>query len=161
MFQNDNAWQFNANVTPGNTGQQPGTAQWYSFVNYLFWEFTPEWQGAVRLEYFRDNNGYIVSAPLRNESQLGNPGYWTGGFADNFWRWPPPRHVKKPLEDLTVDDNERPRVDSPGSVTFVRSSQMPSGVLHTSCFLPPKSLSGVSHAPRPTGKVHQARLHAC
>jgi len=85
VFQNDNAWQFNANVAPGNQGQQPGTAQWYSFVNYLFWEFTPEWQGAVRLEYFRDNNGYIISAPLRNESQLGNPGYWTEGFAGNFW----------------------------------------------------------------------------
>ncbi|MEO1992563.1 MAG: outer membrane beta-barrel protein [Pirellulales bacterium] len=85
VFQNDNAWQFNANVNPGNAGQQPGTAQWYSFVNYLFWEFTPKWQGAVRLEYFRDNNGYIVSAPLRNESELDNPGYWTEGFAGSFW----------------------------------------------------------------------------
>jgi hypothetical protein len=85
VFQNDNAWQFNANVAPGNMGQQPGLAQWYSFINYLFWEFSPQWEGGVRLEYFRDNNGYIVSAPLRSESQLGNPGYWTGGFAGSFW----------------------------------------------------------------------------
>ncbi len=85
VFQNDNAWQFNANVSPGNTGQQPGLAQWYSFVNYLFWQFSPKWEGGVRLEYFRDNNGYIISAPLRNEGQLGNPGYWTEGFAGSFW----------------------------------------------------------------------------
>ena len=85
VFQNDNAWQFNANVSPGNAGQQPGLAQWYSFVNYLFWQFRPKWEAGVRLEYFRDNNGYIISAPLRNESQLGNPGYWTEGFAGSFW----------------------------------------------------------------------------
>ena len=85
VFQNDNAWQFHANVSPGNVGQQTGTAQWYSFANYLFWEFSPQWQGGVRLEYFRDNNGYIISAPLRNESQLNNPGYWADGFAGTFW----------------------------------------------------------------------------
>ena len=85
VFQNDNAWQFNANVTPGNAGQQPGLAQWYSLVNYLFWQFSPKWEAGVRLEYFRDNNGYIISAPLRNESQLGNPGYWTEGFTGSFW----------------------------------------------------------------------------
>ena len=85
VFQNDNAWQFHANVQPGNVGQQAGTAQWYSFANYLFWEFSPQWEGGVRLEYFRDNNGYIISAPLRNESQLNNPGYWADGFAGTFW----------------------------------------------------------------------------
>lgn len=85
VFQNDNAWQFNANVAPGNVGQQAGTAQWYSFGNYLFWEFSPQWEGGVRLEYFRDNNGYIVSAPLRNEGQPGNPGFWAEGFDGTFW----------------------------------------------------------------------------
>ena len=85
VFQNDNAWQFNANVSPGNVGQQAGTAQWYSFGNYLFWEFSPQWEGGVRLEYFRDNNGYIVSAPLRNEGQPDNPGFWAEGFDGTFW----------------------------------------------------------------------------
>ncbi|MFM1904038.1 MAG: hypothetical protein RLZZ440_1938 [Planctomycetota bacterium] len=85
VFQNDNAWQFNAGVTPGNAGQPAGLAQWYSFINYLFWKFDEKWVGGVRLEYFRDNNGYVVSAPIRNESVLGNLGYWAGNFAGNFW----------------------------------------------------------------------------
>lgn len=85
VFQNDNAWQFNANVRPGNVGQPAGLAQWYSFVNYLFWRFDEQWMGGLRLEYFRDNNGYVVTAPIRNESQLGNPGFWADGFAGSFW----------------------------------------------------------------------------
>jgi hypothetical protein len=85
VFQNDNAWQFNADVAPGNAGQPAGLAQWYSFVNYLFWRFDDRWVGGMRLEYFRDNNGYVVSAPLRNEASLGNPGYWVDNFAGNFW----------------------------------------------------------------------------
>jgi hypothetical protein len=85
VFQNDNAWQFNANVAPGNRGQQPGLAQWYSFLNEVFWKFNDRWMGGLRLEYYRDNNGYIVTAPIRNQSERGNPGYWTGGFAGNFW----------------------------------------------------------------------------
>jgi hypothetical protein len=85
VFQNDNAWQFHADVTPGNAGQPAGLAQWYSFVNYLFWKFDEHWMGAVRLEYFRDNNGYIVTAPIRNQSEPGNAGYWAGDFAGNFW----------------------------------------------------------------------------
>ena len=85
VFQNDNAWQFNADVTPGNAGQPPGLAQWYSFVNYLFWTFNDRWVGGMRLEYFRDNNGYVVTAPIRNESALGNLGYSAGDFTGNFW----------------------------------------------------------------------------
>ena len=85
VFQNDNGWQFNADVAPGNVGQPAGLAQWYSFVNYLFWTFDDRWMGGMRLEYFRDNNGYIVSAPLRNEAALGNPGFWAGDFAGSFW----------------------------------------------------------------------------
>ena len=85
VFQNDNAWQFNAGVTPGNINQSPGLAQWYSFLNYLFWKFNDQWVGGVRLEYFRDNNGYVISAPIRNESVLGSRGYWAGDFAGNFW----------------------------------------------------------------------------
>jgi hypothetical protein len=85
VFQNDNGWQFNADVAPGNAGQPAGLAQWTSFVNYLFWTFDDRWMGGMRLEYFRDNNGYIVTAPIRNESSLGNPGFWAGDFAGSFW----------------------------------------------------------------------------
>lgn len=85
VIENDNAWQFNSGAAPGNRGQQPGLAQWYSFLNEFFWKFSDRWIGGVRLEYFRDNNGVVVTAPIRNESEAGNPGYWTGGFAGNFW----------------------------------------------------------------------------
>ena len=85
VFQNDNAWQFNANVTPGNAGQPADLAQWYSFNQYLFWKFSDEWMGGVRLEYFRDNNGYIIAAPLRNQAEKGNPGSYADGFAGSFW----------------------------------------------------------------------------
>ena len=85
VFQNDNAWQFNSGLPAGNIGQPGGLSQWYSFVNFLFWKFNDQWMGGMRLEYFRDNNGYIITAPVRNQSERGNPGYWTGGFAGNFW----------------------------------------------------------------------------
>ena len=86
VFQNDNAWQFNAGPAyPGNIGQPGGLAQWYSFNQYLFWKFNAKWTGGVRLEYFRDNNGYKITTPLRNYCQAGNPGYYAGGFAGNFW----------------------------------------------------------------------------
>jgi hypothetical protein len=86
VFQNDNAWQFNAGPAyPGNIGQPGGLAQWYSFNQYLFWKFNEQWIGGVRLEYFRDNNGYKIATPLRNYCQAGNPGYYAGGFTGNFW----------------------------------------------------------------------------
>lgn len=85
VAQNDNAWQFNAGVAPGNAGQQSGLAQWYSFSQYLFWTFSRSWVGGVRLEYFRDNNGFIVEAPLRNAAERGNRGDFTSGFAGSFW----------------------------------------------------------------------------
>ena len=95
VFENDAAWQFNAAVPAGDAGQQLGLAQWYSFNQYVFWRFNDRWLGGVRLEYFRDNDGYIVVAPLRNYSQAGNPGYYSGGFAGNFW-------------ELTIGLNHRP-----------------------------------------------------
>ena len=95
VFENDNAWQFNSGAAPGNVGQPAGLAQWYSFNQYLFWKFSDRWLGGVRLEYFRDNNGFVVIAPLRNYSQAGNPGYDASGFAGNFW-------------ELTVGLNHRP-----------------------------------------------------
>ena len=85
VFQNDNGWQFNSGYPAGNIGQPAGLAQWYSFNQYLFWKFNEKWVGGMRLEYFRDNNGYKVTAPLRNYCQAENPGYYAGGFAGNFW----------------------------------------------------------------------------
>jgi len=85
VFQNDNGWQFNSGYPAGNIGQPAGLAQWTSFNQYLFWQFNERWTGGVRIEYFRDNNGYKVTAPLRNYCQAGNPGYYAGGFAGNFW----------------------------------------------------------------------------
>ena len=95
VFENDNAWQFNSGMSPGNAGQPAGLAQWYSFNQYVLWRFNDRWLGGVRLEYFRDNNGYAVVAPLRNYSQAGNPGYYAGGFAGNFW-------------EVTIGLNHRP-----------------------------------------------------
>lgn len=85
VFEHDAAWQFNAGVAPGNHGQPAGLAQWYSFNQYLFYRFDDQLSGGVRLEYFRDNNGYLITIPIRNLSQAGNPGYYAGGFAGNFW----------------------------------------------------------------------------
>ena len=85
VFQNDNAWQFQSATQPGNIGQPAGLAQWYSFNQYLLWRFNDRWLGGMRLEYFRDNNGYTVTAPLRNEAQASNPGFYRAGFAGNFW----------------------------------------------------------------------------
>ena len=85
VVQADTAWQFNSALPAGNVGQQPGLAQWYSFAQWVFWKFNDRWTGGVRLEYFRDNNGYVFYLPFRNVAQANNPGYYTGGFAGNFW----------------------------------------------------------------------------
>lgn len=95
VAQFDTAWQFNSGLGPGNAGQQPGLAQWYSFVNWLFWKFDDRWTGGLRVEYFRDNNGYLFVLPYRNLAEADNPGYYTGGFAGNFW-------------DVTLGLNYRP-----------------------------------------------------
>ncbi len=85
VSQGDTAWQFNSALPAGNLGQQAGLAQWYSLVQWVFWKFDDRWTGGARLEYFRDNNGYLVYLPYRNLAQAGNPGFWSGGFAGNFW----------------------------------------------------------------------------
>jgi Putative beta-barrel porin-2, OmpL-like. bbp2 len=103
VAQSDTAWQFNSALPAGNLGQQPGLSQWYSFVQWVFWKFNDRWTGGVRLEYFRDNNGYLFYLPYRNVAQESNPGYYTGGFAGNFWdlTWglnyrPSPRWMVRP-----------------------------------------------------------------
>ena len=95
VIQGDTAWQFNSALPAGNLGQQPGLAQWYSFAQWVFWKFNDRWTGGVRLEYFRDNNGYLFYLPFRNVAEANNPGYYASGFAGNFW-------------DLTVGLNYRP-----------------------------------------------------
>ncbi|MFM8636066.1 MAG: outer membrane beta-barrel protein [Planctomycetia bacterium] len=86
VFQNDNGWQFNAGdyAIPLASGRgQSGTAQWYGINQYMFYSFNEKWVGGMRLEWFRDNNGYRVFNPIRN--------YWAGrgystGYQGNFWQ---------------------------------------------------------------------------
>ena len=77
VFQNDNGWQFNA----GNVATAD-TAQWYGINQYLFYTFNEKWIGGMRLEWFRDNNGYRVFNPIRNYWSNGD---WAGGYRGNFW----------------------------------------------------------------------------
>jgi len=86
VFQNDNGWQFNAGsfAIPLASGRgQAGTAQWYGINQYLFYNISETLVGGLRLEWFRDNNGYRVLNPWRN--------YWVGGpsqtgYQGNFWQ---------------------------------------------------------------------------
>ena len=60
-------------------GNQPGSAYWYGVNQYLFYNFTDYLIGGLRLEWFRDNNGYRVVSGLRD----GSPG--VGGYTGNLW----------------------------------------------------------------------------
>jgi len=82
VFQNDNGWQFNAGTPDTLNTSQPGTAQWYGINQYLFYTFSDTLVGGLRFEWFRDNNGYRVVAPLRNFA-YGGP--YAAGFQGNFW----------------------------------------------------------------------------
>jgi len=95
VFQNDNGWQFNANTGLQNQGQMAGLAQWYGINQYLFYTVSDTLVAGMRVEWFRDNNGYRVFAPIRN--------YWVGGpnqsgFQGNFFQatwglnWKPTRN---------------------------------------------------------------------
>lgn len=86
VFQNDNGWQFNAGALaiPLASGRgQAGTAQWYGINQYLFYNISETLVGGLRLEWFRDNNGYRVFNPIRNY-WVGGP--WQGGYQGNFWQ---------------------------------------------------------------------------
>ena len=83
VFQNDNGWQFNAG-TPDTLNQaQPGTALWYGINQYMFYTFSDNVVGGMRLEWFRDNNGYRVINPIRN-ALFGGP--FQNGYQGNFWQ---------------------------------------------------------------------------
>jgi hypothetical protein len=82
VLQNDNGWQFNANTGLETQNQQAGLAQWYGINQYLFYNVSDTVVAGMRFEWFRDNNGYRVFAPIRN--------YWVGGpnqglFQGNFF----------------------------------------------------------------------------
>jgi hypothetical protein len=95
VLQNDNGWQFNANTGLQNQNQMAGLAQWYGINQYLFYNVSDTVVAGMRLEWFRDNNGYRVLAPIRNAIS-GGP-YQTG-FQGNFWQatwglnWKPNRN---------------------------------------------------------------------
>lgn len=84
VFQNDNGWQFNANTGLETVGQQPGTALWYGINQYLFYTMSDNLVAGMRLEWFRDNNGYRVINPIRNA--LFDPANSQGGYQGNFWQ---------------------------------------------------------------------------
>ncbi|MBM4057793.1 MAG: porin [Planctomycetes bacterium] len=83
VFQNDNGWQFNANTVDTLNQAQPGTALWYGINQYLFYNFSDNLVGGMRLEWFRDNNGYRVISPIRN-ALYGGP--FATGYQGNFWQ---------------------------------------------------------------------------
>ncbi|MFM7411619.1 MAG: outer membrane beta-barrel protein [Planctomycetota bacterium] len=96
VFQNDLGWQFNANPVSQNIGQQNGTAQWYGINQYMFYTLSDSLVAGMRLEWFRDNNGYRVINPIRN-AIWGGP--FGTGYAGNFWQatwglnWKPNRNI--------------------------------------------------------------------
>ena len=103
VFQNDNGWQFNAGsyALPLNSGVgQSGTAQWYGINQYLFYNISETLVGGMRLEWFRDNNGYRVVSGQRNfvAGLPAGPGNWQTGYQGNFWQatwglnWKPNRN---------------------------------------------------------------------
>jgi len=89
VLQHDDGWQFGLpnGLFPTVQGQQNGLAQWYGFVNNLFYRFNDTFTGGMRFEYFRDNNGFRVYTPLRNYNYAVGPAgsFYTGGFQGNFW----------------------------------------------------------------------------
>lgn len=93
VFQNDNGWQFGlvdpttgANLYPTVNGQQPGLAQWYGLVNYLFYDISDTLIAGMRFEYWRDNNGsrMVTQARNLNYSPI-QPGASFTGYQGNFW----------------------------------------------------------------------------
>jgi len=94
VFQNDNGWQFNANTGLQTQNQLAGLAQWYGINQYLFYNVSDTLVAGMRFEWFRDNNGYRVYAPIRN-AWVGGP---ARGFQGNFFQatwglnWKPTRN---------------------------------------------------------------------
>ncbi|MCY2991452.1 MAG: outer membrane beta-barrel protein [Planctomycetota bacterium] len=71
--------------------QQNGTpngnpAYWYGVNSYLYWNQTCRTQWGTNFEWFRDEEGFRVSAALPSAASPAARGYGGGpGFAGNFW----------------------------------------------------------------------------
>lgn len=77
------AWQFNADTGLQNHGQPVGLAQWYGVSQYLYRGLTDTLSAGLRLDWFRDNNGYRIAYPARNAATNTSP--VATGFAGNLW----------------------------------------------------------------------------
>ena len=139
VLQNDNGWQFNAGnyaIPLASGAGQSGTAQWYGINQYLFYNISETLVGGMRLEWFRDNNGYRVISGQRNfvEGVPQGPGNWAGGFQGNFWQatwglnWKPNRNFTVRPEvryDWYSPDN--PNGSLPYGSNFDQSGQLYGG----------------------------------
>jgi hypothetical protein len=77
------AWQFNADTGLANRGQPGGLAQWYGVSQYLYRGLTDTLSAGVRLEWYRDNNGFRTAYPARNGAT--NTAPVADGFVGNLW----------------------------------------------------------------------------
>ncbi len=77
VFQNDDGWQANATDATGSN-----TATWYGLNQYLFYKINCCWTFGWRLEWFKDQNGFVVTEPIRAVDN-GDPFY--SGFAGSFY----------------------------------------------------------------------------
>lgn len=97
VIQSDFGVQGKATVT----GQ---TARWYGINQYLYYKYSNRWSWGVGIEWFRDEDGFRVSAPLPSYGSPNARGWPRGpGFAGNFYqctlgpRWTPhPNLVVRP-----------------------------------------------------------------
>ena len=65
------------NALPGG-----GTADWYGLNQYYFYTLNSQWAACVRAEWFRDQDGVVVSGP----GSMSGVRAWSGhGFAGNFY----------------------------------------------------------------------------
>lgn len=83
------------------------TARWYGFNQYLYWKKNDLWSWGVNFEWFRDEEGFRVTAPVPSPGSPNATGWPRApGFAGNFYqitfgpRW-------TPLPNLVVRPNFR------------------------------------------------------
>lgn len=83
------------------------TARWYGFNQYLYWKKNDLWSWGINFEWFRDEEGFRVTAPVPSPGSPNAVGWPRApGFAGNFYqitfgpRW-------TPLPNLVVRPNFR------------------------------------------------------
>lgn len=83
------------------------TARWYGFNQYLYWKKNDLWSWGINFEWFRDEEGFRVTAPVPSPGSPNAFGWPRApGFAGNFYqitfgpRW-------TPLPNLVVRPNFR------------------------------------------------------